>query len=82
MSSQPLPEQVAEDREIARVLVQEVSNLKERYRTVVTLYYAMDLTAGEIADILKIPRGTVESRLCKARKILRERMEGHGYEVR
>ena len=82
VSSQPLPEQVLEDQEIAKILSQEVSALKERYRIVVVLHYAMDLTAGEIADILKIPRGTVESRLYKARKILRERMEEHGYEVR
>ena len=74
--------QVLEDQEIAKILSQEVSALKERYRIVVVLHYAMDLTAGEIADILKIPRGTVESRLYKARKILRERMEEHGYEVR
>lgn len=82
VSRQPLPEQVAEDQEIAKILSQEVSALKERYRIVVVLHYAMDLTAAEIADILKIPSGTVESRLYKARKILRERMEEHGYEVR
>lgn len=82
VSRQPLPEQVAKDQEIAKILSQEVSALKERYRIVVVLHYAMDLTAAEIADILKIPSGTVESRLYKARKILRERMEEHGYEVR
>lgn len=82
VSAQPLPEQIAEERELAEALRTEVRGLKERYRVVVELHYGMDLTAGEIADILKIPRGTVESRLSKARKLLRERMEGRGYEVR
>lgn len=55
--------------------------IKDKYRIVVELHYAMDLTASQIADILKIPKGTVESRLYKARKLLRNRMEELGYEI-
>ena len=75
------PEQEVENRELTDTLQREVNGLKQKYRTVVELYYALDLSAREIADILKIPQGTVESRLYKARKLLKQRMEEHGYEV-
>lgn len=74
-------EQITEKKELVTALREEVAQLKEKYRIVVELYYAMDLPASGIADILKIPRGTVESRLYKARKILRSRMEELGYEM-
>lgn len=60
-------------------LKQEVSLLKDKYRVVIEMYYSLNITAKEIAGILHIPQGTVESRLYKARKILQKRMEGHGY---
>lgn len=75
------PEQIAERNDLFGALRREVSLLKEKYRIVVEFYYAMDLPAREIAGILKIPQGTVESRLCKARKILKSRMEELGYEI-
>lgn len=81
VSETPSLEQITEQKELVRTLLGEVAQLKEKYRIVVELYYAMDLTAYQIADILKIPKGTVESRLCKARKLLRNRMEELGYEI-
>lgn len=81
VSEMPSLEQITEKKELVTALREEVAQLKEKYRIVVELYYAMDLPASQIADILKIPRGTVESRLYKARKILRSRMEELGYEI-
>lgn len=81
-SGQDSPEQELENRELADALRKAVAGLREKYRTVVELYYALDLPAHEIADILKIPQGTVESRLYKARKLLKQRMEEQGYEIR
>ena len=81
VSETPSLEQQAEKQEMVHTLREEVRQLKDKYRIVVELHYAMDLTASQIADILKIPRGTVESRLYKARKLLRNRMEELGYEI-
>lgn len=81
VSNAKAPEEVMLDKEQSDCLKKEVSMLKERYRLVVELYYSMELSASEIANILNIPRGTVESRLYKARKILKDRMEEHGYET-
>lgn len=75
-------EEEVENRELSAALQHEVAKLKEKYRIVVELYYAMDLPSRVIAEILKIPQGTVESRLYKARKILKSRMEEHGYETK
>lgn len=75
------PEEVILEKELSDCLKKEVTMLKERYRVVVELYYSIELSASEIANILKIPKGTVESRLYKARKILKGRMEEHGYEI-
>ena len=81
ISNAQTPEEVVLDNELTDCLKKEVSLLKEKYRVVVELYYALELSAPEIANILKIPKGTVESRLYKARKLLKCRMEEHGYEI-
>lgn len=58
-----------------------INNLKEKQRIVVILHYCEDFSAEEISKMLHIPRGTVLSRLAKARKIIKKEMEMKGYEV-
>jgi RNA polymerase sigma factor (sigma-70 family) len=41
-------------------------------REVLTLYFLSDLSVGDIADVLRIPPGTVKSRLFHARSNLRK----------
>ncbi len=53
-----------------------VNRLPEKQRQVVTLFYAAELPVEEIAVVLKIPKGTVKSRLHHAREQLRVEMEG------
>lgn len=55
--------------------------LDERYRSVIVLAYYQKLPYEEIAAILEVPVKTVETRLYRARKILREALgdeEGRG----
>jgi RNA polymerase sigma-70 factor (ECF subfamily) len=54
---------------------QAVDSLPEHYRLAVVLYYYLDFTCAEIAQILGIPRGTVMSRLRKGRQILEPRLK-------
>lgn len=57
-------------------MVQEaVARLEERYRIPIYLYYTIELSVEQIATLLKIPKGTVKSRLFKARKRLRQELE-------
>lgn len=55
-----------------RDLWDAVLSLPPENRTVVTLFYYEDLTVEQIARVLKIPKGTVKSRLSRARDRLRE----------
>lgn len=64
----------------AEYLKKQISGLKDRYRVVVEMFYSLDMSSKEISTALHIPQGTVESRLHKARKILKQRLEENGYE--
>ena len=52
-----------------------VDALPERLRLTVILYYFQDLDIASAAEILKVPPGTVKSRLNKARKLLKEALQ-------
>lgn len=62
-------------RERAREVRDAVKGLAEKYRMPVYLYYMEGLTMPEIAGVLKIPKGTVKSRLYQARQLLRKTLE-------
>ena len=62
-------------REERRMVRQAVAELKERYQIPVLLYYMESFSIEEISGILSIPRGTVKSRLHKARKLLEKELE-------
>jgi RNA polymerase sigma-70 factor (ECF subfamily) len=61
-------------QEQLRALVAEVEALPEEFREVIMLYYYQDVTYQQIADVLGVSAATVNARLTKARKLLRERM--------
>lgn len=52
-----------------------VAPLPDRHRTIVTLYYADDLSVGQIATLLGISRGAVKAALFKARRTLRRHLD-------
>ena len=51
-----------------------VSALPDKYRSVILMYYMEEMSVYDIASALRIPAGTVKSRMNKARKILKEKM--------
>jgi RNA polymerase sigma-70 factor (ECF subfamily) len=66
-------ERLAREEHI-RSLLAEVEALPDECREVIMLYYYQDVTYQEIADALGVSAATVNARLTKARKLLRERM--------
>jgi len=60
----------------AKICVSEqIAKLELKYREVILLYYYRELTAAQIAKLLKIPRTTVDYRLRYAKGILKETLK-------
>lgn len=68
-------------KEAAGMVRSLVGELPEKQKLVVVLYYAEKMSTDEIGKLLHIPKGTVMSRLSKAREILRKGMEAKGYGI-
>jgi RNA polymerase sigma-70 factor (ECF subfamily) len=60
---------------ISDELVGALAELSAEHRAVVVLRYVLDYTPGEIAEILDLPRGTVNSRLRRGLDRLRPAIE-------
>jgi RNA polymerase sigma-70 factor (ECF subfamily) len=68
----------AADRSLVRLDVLAVlQTVSREHREVLVLREMEGRSYGEIAEILAIPRGTVESRLHRARQELRNRLKGY-----
>ncbi|MFP5489087.1 MAG: RNA polymerase sigma factor, partial [Acidimicrobiia bacterium] len=52
-----------------------VAVLPDSHRTIVTLYYADDLSVGQIPTLLGTSRGAVKAALFKARRTLRRHLD-------
>lgn len=62
-------------KELEQQVRKAVGNLAEKYRIPVYLYYTLELSVEEIANVMEIPKGTVKSRLYKARVLLKQELE-------
>jgi RNA polymerase sigma-70 factor (ECF subfamily) len=63
------------DQEERRDVRRALAALDEKYRSVVTLLYYQKLSYEQIAEVLDVPLKTVETRLYRARKLLRAILE-------
>ncbi len=81
------PEAAAEARERAAAIREALLGLPADYRVAVVLRDVNDLSYEEIAEVLRVPLGTVKSRLSRARSMLAGSLrrsgalfaaEGHG----
>lgn len=73
-SLESLEEQIL-NREESRLVRESVDKLQERLKIPILLYYMEELSISQIASLLKIPEGTVKSRLYQARKKLEKELE-------
>ncbi|HRE76814.1 MAG TPA: sigma-70 family RNA polymerase sigma factor [Flavobacterium sp.] len=71
------PELLSIKNETVLILTKEIDKLPPLYKTLITLYHLEELSNKEIAEITKLPEGTIKSYLSRARKILKNRINHH-----
>lgn len=74
-AEQDMLEQIVKEEQLS-YLRDCVERLPEKQKQVIQLFYAGELSIEDIAGVLKIPKGTVKSRLHSAKEQLRKEMEG------
>ncbi|MGQ9523223.1 MAG: RNA polymerase sigma factor [Armatimonadota bacterium] len=72
--TKPGPHQAVLEGELAQVVQDAVTRLSEEHRAVVVMHYIGGLGVSEMARVLGVPRGTVLSRLARAREALRSHL--------
>lgn len=69
-----------ENAALKTALRKAVAELDEKYRVPVVLYYFDEQNIGVVSEIMKIPEGTVKSRLHKAREIIADKLRKEGFD--
>lgn len=76
--------EIIEDRIVAQeeigMLQNAVKQLSDKYRIPILLFYMEELQIGDISRIMKLPEGTVKSRIHRAKQILKQKLEEMYYE--
>lgn len=68
------PDELVHTAEMQNEVRYAISKLKPEYKAVITLYDIEGLPYDKISEILKIPMGTVKSRLSRARTALKKEL--------
>lgn len=69
------PQEKMESNEIQSVIANEIQTMPLKYRTPLVLRDVQELSYIEISQITDLPIGTVKSRINRARKMLRKKVE-------
>jgi RNA polymerase sigma-70 factor (ECF subfamily) len=77
----PSVQETVEQNEFSKDIYKLLDQLPEVYRSVITLIDLYELDYTEAAEALKVPIGTVKSRLARARLQMKEKLQG-GFESR
>ncbi len=70
------PAEVVAHEDVHERVLEELAGLDDEFRAVVVMRDVEGMNYDEIAEVLKIPHGTVKSRLYRARLLLQERLQG------
>lgn len=74
------PEDIVISNELRSMIQTAADTLNDKLKIPLYMYYTAEMSNEDIASALKIPLGTVKSRLHKARKALKNFLEVHKYE--
>ncbi len=73
----PLPDEIAERHDLQSALKQAIDSLPPKFRSVVLLRYAGQLTFSEIGKTLNMPEATAKTYFQRARPLLRAALGTH-----
>ncbi len=73
------PEDITITRELNLMIQKAADKLSDKYKLPLYMYYTVGLSIDDIAMALKIPSGTVKSRLHRARRSLKNELEVSNY---
>lgn len=80
----PSMEKMIEEKILAKeecqMVRQAVEKLSDKYKIPILLFYMEDLSIADISVILKLSEGTIKSRIHRAKKILKQKLEESHYE--
>ncbi len=68
------PELLLSSKESVRLLNRAIETLPEDYRLVILLHHIDEMRVDEIAQAMRVPPGTIKSRLSRARRELRRKL--------
>lgn len=78
-SGESVEDRLMEDEEI-RIIRKLIEELPNKFKIPTILYYTVEMSVADISDTLKLPAGTVKSRLFKARKLVEKGLVASHYE--
>jgi RNA polymerase sigma factor (sigma-70 family) len=70
-----LPEQLMEDKEFKKTLLDMLDTLPAQQRSAMMLYYYEKLSVKQIAEVFETSEGTIKSRLNYGRKAMKDKVE-------
>lgn len=73
------PESILLQNECDHIILESLNLLDDKFRIPLIMYYSVELPLKEIAKILKVPEGTIKTRLYKGRKIIKKELEEKMY---
>jgi RNA polymerase sigma-70 factor (ECF subfamily) len=73
----PQPEEVAEQHDLQHALCQAIDGLPPKFRSVVLLRYAGQLSFSEIGKTLSMPEATAKTYFQRARPLLRAALSSY-----
>jgi RNA polymerase sigma-70 factor (ECF subfamily) len=74
-NTEPEPSQIAQNKELCLILTNALMKLDENHRAVIVLRDIEGMSYVQISQVLGVEIGTVKSRICRARRHLRDILE-------
>lgn len=74
--SQAITDKTLDARERQEMVQEYLAHLPSKYRSVLILRHHLEMSYEEMAEILKMPVGTIKTHLFRARNLLKERLQG------